>query len=216
MIRVATSALLLLAAVSASPLWLRPDAPPLGQMSTDPRLLAEYLLPTALIPSQYEVTLIPYLKSNAPTPEQEFTFDGTVKITLTCSEATSEIVMHAYDITIADKTAIQVMAEGSTEALAIKEIAFTENVKDGKQFFTITMEQPLEVATQYEVAIVFKGKLNEDLEGFYKSSYTENGQEKYAMSTVQLKIIKAQSSNQRIKHNGNFKKKIKQLEPSKS
>jgi aminopeptidase N len=177
MIRVATSALLLLAAVSASPLWLRPEAP-LRDLTNLRAMDETYLLPKTLIPSQYTVTLIPYLKGTEPTPEKEFKFDGTVTITLTCSEATDMIVMHAYDIAIVDKTKVKVMVKDTTTPLGVKTIAMTEQDKDGKQFFTITMDQSLEVATEYDVMIEYEGNLNEDLDGFYRSSYMEGGVEK--------------------------------------
>jgi len=138
-----------------------------------------YLLPKTLMPTQYTIALVPYFDTNTPTPEKEFKFDGTVVITLTCVEATSDIIMHSYDIKIEDKSKIVVVIKGTTEPLAIKDIEFSPDDKDGKQFFTIMMEQPLEVAAEYEVTITYEGNLNEDLDGFYRSSYMEGGVEKY-------------------------------------
>lgn len=177
MIRVATSALLLLAAVSASPLWLRPEAPLLNGIST--RAMDEtYWLPKTLIPTKYTIALIPFL-DNAPEPEVDFTFKGTITISLDCKEATDKIVMHAYDIKIEDKSKVKVVKEGTTDLLAVKSIGPIDTEKDGKQFFTITMEQPLELDMKYDVTIEYMGNLNEELDGFYRSSYKEGEEEKY-------------------------------------
>jgi aminopeptidase N len=137
-----------------------------------------YLLPKTLMPTQYTIALIPYFNTNTPAPEKVFTFDGTVTITLTCIEATDKIIMHAFDIKIEDKSKVVVVTKGSTDALAVKSIEFTDQVKDGKQFFTIMMEQPLEAGSEYDVTIEYQGNLNEDLEGFYRSFYMEGGEKK--------------------------------------
>jgi len=176
MIRGVSSAVLLLAVATATPLWLRPERPLDSHLSTDPRALADYLLPTALIPSQYEVHLIPYLDTDAPTPEQQFTFDGVVKIRITCSDATNVIKMHAYDITIASKDDIKVTLADSATVVPVDSFEISD---DDKNFFTIQLGQSLEVAAEYDVEITYTGKLNEDLDGFYRSSYVEEGVTKY-------------------------------------
>jgi aminopeptidase N len=54
-----------------------------------------FRLPTNLVPSHYEVQVLV-----KPTPADDFTFDGVVKIDFTCVEDTGTITLHNYLLTV--------------------------------------------------------------------------------------------------------------------
>jgi aminopeptidase N len=164
-------ALLFLSSAASSPLWLRPDS------ISHSRSLEEYLLPKSLVPTRYDIHLIPYLDVNFPTPEKKFTFDGVVTIRIICREDTSFIKMHAFDIDIASLDMIKVKKVSPEEVVQVKSFTFSDK-DDDRHFFTIELEQPLTAQNTYDVEITYIGHLNEDMEGFYRSSYMEGGVQK--------------------------------------
>jgi len=172
------SALILLAAVSATPLWLRSEKRFDSRLSTNPRELADYELPKTIVPSRYDVHLIPYLNINFPSPEKKFTFDGLVTIRIICKEDTSVIKMHAFDINIDSRDKIIVTRRVMpSENVPVKSFA-TSDASDDKNFLTIELDQPLKAFDTYDLEIAYTGSLNDDMEGFYRSSYVEAGVEK--------------------------------------
>ena len=101
-----------------------------------------------------------------------FTFDGAVLIVINCIEATSEILLHAKELTI-DENSIQI-GDDTTELI----YTVVVGVEYEKQydFMRIKMRDPFEKGGRYRLYIPYKGILNDDLDGFYRSSYKVNGE----------------------------------------
>ncbi|XP_059490156.1 uncharacterized protein LOC132205229 [Neocloeon triangulifer] len=176
MLRAACGAVLFLALASATPLWLRPELPLNAHLNPNPRALADYLLPTDVTPSAYEVHLIPFLKDDIPTGEAEFTFRGTVIITVTCNTATNKIVLHALDVEFVKEDITVTKIATPATPVSVTNRVFSS---DDKHFLTINLAANLEVGAQYTIEIKYLGHLNTVLEGFYRSSYVDEGVTKW-------------------------------------
>lgn len=165
---------LLFSLTTATPLWLRPELPdqPLKNINNS-RLLEEYWLPRDITPISYDITLIPYLETPAT---RAFTFDGSETIIIEAKENTNMIKMHAYDMSLIKDSIIVTKLAGKIP-IPVSSVIMTHTPttpKDDKQFLIINLGTPfLEKGARYTVDIKFKGKLNDDLDGFYRSTYTD-------------------------------------------
>jgi aminopeptidase N len=115
-----------------------------------------YRLPKTARPISYEVYLKPDFES--------FTFEGDVKIRVQVSEDTNNIVLHSNRQTIRNIT----VTENNEVILSTSE----PNIDSQKHFLTISSESDFLKGTEYSINIDFTGILSEDMNGFYRSSYT--------------------------------------------
>lgn len=115
-------------------------------------------------PSRYKLTIKPDLN--------EFTFSGQERIHLSVAKSTKTITLHAFDIKVISAS----MTVGKTKHSASK---FTYN-KKGQ---TVTLVFNKSIKGEAVLDLEFTGLINNKLKGFYKSSYTHKGQEKYLATT---------------------------------
>lgn len=123
-------------------------------------------LPRAIKPVSYNIKLIPYFE------ERNFTFDGYAQIVMNCHENTSNITLHAITLAINESDiAIYQLFETDDEnveyEVPIHNITFNEK----KQFLIINLDEILVQNMTYAIYINYTGLLNDDLKGFYRSSY---------------------------------------------
>lgn len=114
-----------------------------------------YLLPQIVTPERYKLWIEPNFS--------DFTFIGTVRIAMTVREPTRNIVLHAADLEIInihlieDHTAVprsgQVVLYPNENRMVC---TFDEEVSTGHAYLTVN----------------YKGRINDDLNGLYKSTYT--------------------------------------------
>ena len=132
------------------------------------------MLPTAVRPNAYDLTLHPDLGN--------FTFRGEEDIDLTVHEPTSEIVMNADEIEIQE--ARLTLADGpSLEPCCI-------NFDKEEETVTLGFDEELSTG-EARLHLEFTGELNDKLRGFYRSKYTDaDGAEKY-LATTQLEATDA-------------------------
>lgn len=98
-----------------------------------------------------------------------FTYSGTVQILALATKKTNQIVLHASDITF---YVDQVLVSN-------KVVNVSKSYKDKNDFLVIKLEQMLDDKTEMNIVIRFIGKLNEDMQGFYRSYYIdENGKKR--------------------------------------
>jgi aminopeptidase N len=136
---------------------------------------SKYRLPTDVVPSNYELLLIPDLKT--------FQFAGRIKIAVSVKKATPTIVMNAHCLTFHDgdgkiKSAMIVSTKnGKTqEPTDISVDADTQRVT-----LRFASEIP---AGEHALHITYCGVLNDKLAGFYRSSYTgPNGETQWIAAT---------------------------------
>lgn len=152
--------LLLIALVPALALALRSPYDDKGDViwsaatssdAIDPTL---YQLPGDLKPTRYNITIVPFLT------EGNFTFYGKVQIYFTVVQQTSEIVLNSRNLTIRS-----LALSGVTGQLKYV-------LNDTYERLVITAPQgALQKGNSYEVTIEYTGLLQDDLLGFYRSSY---------------------------------------------
>lgn len=126
-------------------------------------------LPRSLVPLHYDVELEPRLYGN-------FTFSGQVAILVSCAQAASNVTLHIKDLNVSD---VSVTGAGGG---AVEIDGHTENKP--LQFLVIALKKPLVESTNYTIRMSFVGLLNDDLAGFYRSSYVDaSGQKRWLAAT---------------------------------
>jgi aminopeptidase N len=127
-------------------------------------------LPRSLKPLAYDLKLIPFMF------EKNFTFNGDVKILFEVLEECDNITLHAESLKIGDHN-VEVYLHQNTTNQTLRESAKIGKKKqyfvESKQFYVIEMSQKLKKGSVYELVIRFTGVLNDYLQGFYRSSYSD-------------------------------------------
>ncbi|KAL4947541.1 peptidase family M1-domain-containing protein [Aspergillus filifer] len=126
------------------------------------------VLPTNVKPTHYDLTLEPNFET--------FKYDGTVVIDLQVVEDTTSISLNSTEIDIHTAT---VSAGGSVVASS-PEISLNND----KQEATIKFADTIPAGSSAQLKLTFTGTLNDNMAGFYRSSYKgADGQTKYIAST---------------------------------
>lgn len=130
------------------------------------------LLPSAVVPSHYTVTLIPDLEL--------LTFQGKVDINVSVSAITSEISLHSKEI--------QVKSVSFKSVSSVQCIGINYNLK--LTTVTFVFDGPLAEGNGL-LSIEYSGILNGDMAGFYKSAYTDADGKKKIMASTQFEALDA-------------------------
>ncbi|CAG5041325.1 unnamed protein product, partial [Parnassius apollo] len=138
-----------------------------------------YRLPTTTRPRHYEVTLTPYFDI-VPINTTAFTFDGEVTINISPTEANvTEIVMHCNDLTI---NSVSVLSQSSLEVNTPNQ---TLECISPYSFLRISTTTPLQLGEEYIVKMTFRGNLQTNMRGFYRSWYNDTTGRRW-MGTTQF------------------------------
>lgn len=152
-----------------------------AQTMSDPA----YRLPTTTAPTRYEVTLSPYLATvpAGVTNASPFTFDGTVAITIRTTQANvNEIVLHCNDLTISALTVS--LAATPTVNIAANQ---AYQCQMPWSFLRIPLTATLQVNQDYVIRSTFRGNLQTNMRGFYRSWYIDrSGQRRYTQFRIFL------------------------------
>lgn len=133
-------------------------------------------LPRSLVPLHYDVELEPRLYGN-------FTFSGNVAILVSCAQAASNVTLHIKDLNVSD---VSVTGAGGG---AVEIDGHSEN--KALQFLVIALKKPLAESTNYTIRMRFVGLLNDDLAGFYRSSYVDDSGQKRWLAATQFQATDA-------------------------
>lgn len=117
--------------------------------------MSEHRLPRTAIPSRYDLRLAPDLES--------FTFEGKVMVTLKVPTSTDRVVLNAVDLTIHEATITDAMGRRKTASVTYDAAA---------QRIALRFDRGLD-AGDYELRIRFAGTINDQLHGFYRSTFTD-------------------------------------------
>ncbi|CAH2105873.1 unnamed protein product [Euphydryas editha] len=126
----------------------------------DENAVTDVRLPTNIRPDRYYIKLTPYIF------EGNFTFDGEISIIITVKNKTNKITFHGVELTFH-----RIELYKKEDGKEIKIIRKTEDVP--RQFHIITTAESLIAGQQYVLNISYTGILNDNLHGFYRSSYEE-------------------------------------------
>lgn len=121
-------------------------------------------LPNHISPIKYDLTLKPDLEA--------FTFEGKELIELKIEKPTKEIILHCKDITIVTSEIIY------NDKKEFAKISYQEKNETTTFLFKNTIQKG-----KANLIVVFEGVINDKLRGFYKSTYSIDGQTKHLATT---------------------------------
>jgi len=127
-----------------------------------------YRLARSVVPSAYRVFLTPSLET--------FTFAGRVEIDVEITESLSELTLHAVDLELGAAT---ISADGTSYR------SQEHHLDDTYQTVTFVFERELPVGPAV-VEIAFDGILNDQLHGFYRSTFTDDKGVAHTIATTQF------------------------------
>ncbi|CAJ1057308.1 aminopeptidase Ey-like [Xyrichtys novacula] len=140
----------------------------------------QYRLPKSLVPDHYNVTLRPWLTPNETTGLYIFTGQSTVEIV--CVEETDLILIHSNKLNFTKQAngqyATLKSASGGTVPSIIESFPVTKT-----QYLVLRLNGKLVKDHRYHVFTDFTGELADDLGGFYRSEYMEDGKKKVVATT---------------------------------
>lgn len=127
-----------------------------------------FRLPNNTEPISYTLNVQPFIE-----PEKNnFTFIGTVLITIRVKITTEQLTLNMDGLTIK-----QIKVKDTNSSTDI-EVAGKNIVKKNEQLI-IQLKTPGLIADRvYEVEIAYSGELRNDMSGFYKSSYMDENSKK--------------------------------------
>ncbi|CAH0554039.1 unnamed protein product [Brassicogethes aeneus] len=124
-----------------------------------------YRLPNNVIPENYNLEILCHLGE-----KDNFGFDGHVKIQTHCVKPTDNITLHTKNLTIHENNvSVRDVSSNDHKQIKIKKVDFDVD----NDFIVINLSQPLVEDHSYLVEIKFNGTLNDELAGFYRSSYVD-------------------------------------------
>uniref|UniRef100_A0A669C184 Aminopeptidase n=1 Tax=Oreochromis niloticus TaxID=8128 RepID=A0A669C184_ORENI len=129
-----------------------------------------YRLPDSLIPVSYNVTLWPRLKPNA---EGLYIFTGHSTVIFNCVKETDLIIIHSKKLNFTTFFGHHAKLS-SQDDTPVPTILNSWLVKK-TEFLVIQLGSRLSAGASYSLYTEFLGELADDLEGFYRSEYIEDG-----------------------------------------
>ncbi len=136
-------------------------------------------LPRNFLPIRYWLSLKVYLPASDVVldPSREFSFDGNVTILMECLERTTNVTLHVHRVNISRETFRFVQMR--TDETPGPDVGLTSVVQSSKnQQISFMLNQTLSKGTRYRLFLSYRGELADDLAGFYRSSYDENGEKR--------------------------------------
>lgn len=137
-------------------------------------------LPRSVQPLHYELELAPRLFG-------DFAFTGVVAVTMHCLAATDSVVLHSKDLNVSDLSL--------EEAAGGAQVPCGAAVHDAaRQFLRVPLHKTLSAGSKYTLRMRFRGTLNDDLAGFYRSSYVDAQGRRRWLAATQFQATDARRS----------------------
>lgn len=132
-----------------------------------------YRLPDTLVPSCYNVTLWPRL---TPNTVGMYVFTGHSIVVFKCVKETDLIIIHSRKLIFTSYYGhlAKLTGLGGVTAPTIHKSWLVPKT----EYLVLQLRKPLTVGGQYMLCTKFQGELADDLEGFYRSEYFEDGVKK--------------------------------------
>uniref|UniRef100_A0A8D3E8J8 Aminopeptidase n=1 Tax=Scophthalmus maximus TaxID=52904 RepID=A0A8D3E8J8_SCOMX len=166
-----------------------PDSTSMPTPSTTPLTSKDpwdhYRLPQSLVPVSYNVTLWPRLEPNA---DDLYIFTGHSAVVFRCVKETDLIIIHSRRLNLTGNHA-KLRCLGAVTAPAILKSWFVVKT----EFLVLQLRSRLAVGTTCALHTEFQGELADDLEGFYRSEYVEDGVKK-VVATSQMQATYARKT----------------------
>ncbi|KAH0620152.1 hypothetical protein JD844_014785 [Phrynosoma platyrhinos] len=145
-------------------------------------------LPKTLAPNNYTVVLQPFL---TPDDQGLYLFHGNSTVQFVCLEPTDVILIHSKKLNYTSQEGFLVSLSGVDGATAPP---ITETwLQEDTEYLVVQLRDPLERNKSYELHSIFVGELADDLAGFYRSEYQEDGMTK-VVATTQMQAADARKA----------------------
>lgn len=147
------------------------SGPPTAPPSNEP--WDKYRLPGTLKPQFYNITLWPRLTMDS---QGMYIFTGQSGVAFTCEKETDLILIHCHklNLTLFDRHHAKLTGLQGATAPGIKKTWFQVET----QYLVVQLKGTLKLGKAYWLHTEFRGELADDLEGFYRSEYEEDGVKK--------------------------------------
>ncbi|XP_076675141.1 uncharacterized protein LOC143372620 isoform X2 [Andrena cerasifolii] len=136
-----------------------------------------YRLPANINPTSYWINLKPHFDESS-----DFPFEGQVRINAEVTKGTKYIVLHSSGLRIDTVYILRGMVP-----LTIANMSIDEKY----DFFTIELDQDLQLRDIVTIKIHYTGNLNEEMRGFYRSSYKDNDGKTRWLAATHLEPVAA-------------------------
>ncbi|KAM7003468.1 aminopeptidase N-like [Tautogolabrus adspersus] len=137
--------------------------------------MAQYRLPADLIPVSYNITLWPRLRPSPNNGLYIFTGHSTVKFE--CVKETAFILIHSNKLIYSTLENTYIASLSASDGGSPPSITKSW-LQPETQYLVIHLSAELTPNRTYELYTEFAGELADDLEGFYRSEYEEDGVKK--------------------------------------
>ncbi|KAK3860173.1 hypothetical protein Pcinc_033761 [Petrolisthes cinctipes] len=138
-------------------------------------------LPLSLKPLHYLVKLQPLINGN-------FSILGYVEVEVEVLEATTNFTLHIADI-ITNNNTVKVVVPGLVEDPGVK--IRRHQYDHDLQFYIAHLEEPLQEGYKVVLSMQFEGHLNDQLHGFYRSTYRDADGAEKALAVTQFQATDA-------------------------
>lgn len=165
-----------------------PTSSPHTTPSTPKEPWQRYRLPDSLAPVSYTVTLWPRLK---PNEHGLYIFTGNSTVDFKCVKETDLIIIHSnkLNLTMFGDFHAELTGLNGASAPGIK----SSWLEVPTQYLVMQLNEKLQAGSMYQLRTEFVGELADDLGGFYRSEYKEDGITKYGLLLSLTKCILFQS-----------------------
>ncbi|XP_049639894.1 aminopeptidase N [Suncus etruscus] len=161
------------------------NVPPTAATTPDPNLpWNKYRLPDSLFPHSYSVQLRPFL---TPNNQGLYVFEGSSTARFVCLKATDKVIIHSKKLNYT--TAPVLRSVDGAQAPAIERWQLVELT----EYLVLHLKESLQQGKTYDLDTKFVGELADDLAGFYRSEYMDNGVKK-VVATTQMQAADARKS----------------------
>ncbi|XP_059207862.1 aminopeptidase N-like [Centropristis striata] len=161
---------------------------PLTTPSTPKEPWDHYRLPGSLRPAFYNITLWPRL---TPNTDGLYIFTGHSTVVFECVKETDLIIIHSNKLNLTSLSGHHAKLSGLGEVTAPAIQKSWLVVKT--EYLVLQLSSRLAVGASYVLHTEFQGELADDLEGFYRSEYTEDGVTK-VVATSQMQATYARKT----------------------
>ncbi|KAM5171352.1 aminopeptidase N-like isoform 1-T2 [Mantella aurantiaca] len=131
-----------------------------------------YRLPKTLIPDHYDVDLRPVLEKDN---RGLYVFHGKSVAHFKCVNSTNLVIIHINKLNISNF----VLKDDTNINIKVNK----EQIVEKTNYFVLHLDESLKNGKTYTLHTEFIGELADDLAGFYRSEYVENGETKLIATT---------------------------------